>query len=167
MEKNIALWSNNKTRLIIIKSKGNSGKTTTIWMTLFELVNQGAVVKQLCYLDKTSFVLPSSLPSENQRYDFIAELEWFNLRIVLFSYGDTAPVVKNELDAILQTEPDYVICTSRSQWRANSTWELFEGRYKNIYYRRVCFWSEFSDNPNDQIKVKEPTVEAIVKYIRP
>ena len=167
MKKDKSLWGNDKTKLIVVKSNGNSGKTTTLWMTLFELVDRGAIVKQLCYLDKTSFVLPSSLPPENQRYDFIAELEWFKLRIVLFSYGDTASVVKNELDAILLTNPDYLICTSRSQYRTNSTWELFKTRYTNIYYRRVCFWSEFSDHSNDQITVKEPTVDAIVKYIKP
>jgi len=167
MKKDKSLWGNDKTKLIVVKSNGNSGKTTTLWMTLFELVDRGAIVKQLCYLDKTSFVLPSSLPPENQRYDFIAELEWFKLRIVLFSYGDTASVVKNELDAILLTNPDYLICTSRSQYRTNSTWELFKTRYTNIYYRRVCFWSEFSDHSKDQITVKEPTVDAIVKYIKP
>ena len=55
-----ALWSNNKTKLIVIKSNGNSGKTTTIWMTLFELVNQGAKIISLRHVDSTTtFALPS------------------------------------------------------------------------------------------------------------
>lgn len=163
-----ALWSNNKTKLIVIKSNGNSGKTTTIWMTLFELVNQGAKIISLRHVDSTTtFALPSSIPPAGQRFDFVAELEWLKLRIVLLSHGDLPSVVQKELDAILLTNPDFVICASRSQYRTNSTWELFKTRYTNIYYRRVCFWSEFSDHSNNQITVKEPTVDAIVKYIKP
>ena len=162
-----ALWSNNKTNLIVIKSNGNSGKTTTIWMLLYELVNQGAKINSLCYLDKTSFTLPAVLPPAKKRYDFIAEVELFQLRIVLFSQGDTPGAVEPRLDAIIATKPDFIVCASRSQWRTNSTWELFETKYTNIHFRRVCFWSEYSTHKNDQLSVKEPTIEAIIKYIKP
>lgn len=166
-ENDKALWSNNKTNLIVIRSNGNSGKTTTIWMLLYELVNRGAKIISLCYLDKTPFTLPATLPPANKRYDFIAELEWFKLRIVLFSQGDTPYAVEPRLDAIIATKPDYIVCASRSQRRTNSTWKLFETKYTNIHFRRVCFWSEYSTHQKDQLIVKEPTIEAIVKYIKP
>lgn len=165
---NNAQWSNNKTKLIVIKSKGNSGKTTTIWMTLFELVNQGAKIINLRHVDSyVTFTLPASIPPAGQRFDFVAELEWYRLRIVLLSHGDLASVVQKELDAILQTNPDFVICAARSQWRTNSTWELFETRYTNIHFNRICLWSEFSNHKADEFAVKDPTVTAIVKYIKP
>ena len=166
-EKGKALWSNNKTNLIVIKSNGNSGKTTTIWMLLYKLVDQGAQINSLCYLDKTPFTLPATLPPAGKRYDFIAELEWCKLRIVLFSQGDTPSAVEPRLDAIIATNPDFIVCASRSQSRANSTWELFKTKYTNIHFRRVCFWSEYSAHPKDQLDVKKPTIEAIVKYIKP
>lgn len=40
----MATFSTNKSKLIVIKSKGNSGKTTTIWMTYLELLNKDAKV---------------------------------------------------------------------------------------------------------------------------
>lgn len=168
MGNNNAQWSNNKTKLIVIKSKENSGKTTTIWMTLFELVNQGAKIISLRDVDSTTtFALPSSIPPAGQRFDFVAELEWYNLRIVLLSHGDLPTVVEKELDAILQTNPDYIVCASRSQWRTNSTWELFEGKYTNIHFNRICLWSEYSNHKQDELTVKNPTITAIVKYIKP
>lgn len=162
-----AAWSDNKTKLIVIKSNGNSGKTTTIWMLLYELVEQGAKIISLRYLDKKDFKLPAMFPPVGQRYDFVAELEWFRMRIVLFSQGDTPYAVKPWLDAIIETKPDFIVCASRSQWRTNSTWELFKTRYTNIHFRRVCFWTEYSTDSKDQLTVKEPTVEAIIKYIKP
>ena len=45
------------------------------------------------------------------------------------------------------------------------TWQLFEAKYTNIDYDRVCFWSERAQNKNDEELVKRPTVEAIIKYI--
>ena len=163
-----ALWSNNKTKLIVIKSNGNSGKTTTIWMTLFELVNQGAKIISLRHVDSTTtFALPSSILPSGQRLYFVADLFWLNLRIVLLSHGDLPSVVQKELDAILLTNPDFVICASSSQWRTNSTWELFKMRYTNIHFNRICLWSEYSAHQKDELVVKGPTVNAIIRYIKP
>lgn len=167
-ENSSAMWSNNQTTLIVVKSKENSGKTTTVWMVLFELVNQGAKIINLRYVDSDqTFSLPHQIPDVNNRHDFVAELEWQGKRIIILSHGDLKYVVEKEIDAILQTYPDFVVCASRSQWRSNSTWELFEYKYTNIHFRRVCFWSEYAKNSKDELKVKEPTVEAIVKFIKP
>lgn len=167
-EKCSAPWSNNTTNLVVIKSKGNSGKTTTIWMLLYELINQGATLNLLRYVDSAvTFALPPQMPPVGSRHDFVAELIWLNQRIVLVSHGDTPRVVQKELDAILLTNPDFIVCTSRSQWRTGSTWNLFETRYTNIHYNRICFWSEYSTHTKDQLMVKEPTIKAIIKYIKP
>lgn len=167
-ENNNAPWSNITTNLIVIKSKGNSGKTTTIWMLLYELINQGAKLNVLRHVvSTTTFSLPSQIPDVSNRHDFVAELTWLNKRIVLLSHGDTPYVVKKELDAILPTKPDFIVCTSRSQWRTGSTWDLFETRYTNIHFRRICFWSEYATHSKDQLMVKEPTIKAIIKYIKP
>lgn len=137
-------------------------------MLLFELVSQGAKIINLRYVGSNQpFTMPSQLPPANQRYDFIAELEWFHMHIVLLSHGDLPSVVQKELDAILLTSPDFVVCASRSQWRTGSTWDLFETRYTNIHFSRVCFWSEYAKHSADELAVKNPTVTAIVKYIKP
>lgn len=167
-EINPAPWSGNPTNLVVIKSKGNSGKTTTIWMLLYELINQGATLNLLRNVDSTvTFPLPAQLPPVGSRPDFVAELMWLNQRIVLVSHGDTPRVVQKELDAILLTHPDFIVCTSRSQWRTGSTWNLFETRYTNIHFKRVCFWSEYAKQSKDMLLVKDPTITAIVKYIKP
>lgn len=161
-------WSDNKTNLIVIKSKGNSGKTTTLWMLLFELVAQGAKIVSLCHVgNHISFTLPSTIPAKEDRHDFIAELDFCGLQVVLLSHGDLWTVVEAELDAILSKEPDFVVCASRSQKRVSSTWDLFERKYTNIHYNRMCIWSEYAAHSLDELVVKEPTVKAIVKIIKP
>lgn len=162
----MATFSPNKSKLIVIKSKGNSGKTTTIWMTYLELLNRGAKVLSFSgTYGGNPWTAPIVLPAANARYDFVAELLWNEKRIVLISQGDEYTYVDSELLKVLPTEPDFVICASRSQNRVNSTWELFVNKYTNLIYDRICFWSEFAQHPFDEERVKKSTVEAIIKYM--
>lgn len=157
---------NNKTKLIVVKSNGNSGKTTTIWMIFLELVKQNAIVKffgTTCLGSKLAY--PTVLPASANRFDFVADVMFKNKRVVLVSMGDVAADVDTELQKILPTNPDFVICASRSQNRAGSTWELFVTKYTNLIYDRVCFWSEYAIHQLDEERVKQPTVNAIIKYI--
>ena len=153
-------------KFIVIKSTGNSGKTTTVWLTLLELLKQGATVVSFSNTyNGNPFPVPTVLPAPNSRYDFVAEVLFNNKRVVLMSMGDVAAVIDAELQKILPTNPDFIICAARSQSRTGSTWGLFEIKYTNLLYDRICLWSEYAAHPLDEVRVKEPTVEAIIKYI--
>ena len=70
------------------------------------------------------------------------------------------------LQKALQTQPDYIICAANMKHWGYYTWQLFETKYTNADYDRVCFWSERAQNKNDEELVKRPTVEAIIKYLK-
>ena len=151
-------------RLIVVRSNGNKGKTTTIWMVLYELISRGATVRSFKDYSGRKAV-PAIMPPVGSLPDFEADVDWMGKHIIIFSYGDTPSTVQTLMNAALAKNPDYIVCASRSQNRTNSTWELFETTYTNIRYERVCLWSEHSVNIADALLVKQPTVEAIVKYI--
>ena len=152
----------NKTQLIVIKGNGNSGKTTTCWMILFDLLSKGAVIDTI---NKNSFVgqLITNIPPLPQKYDFYAELKWNDKQIVIYSLGDKPEPVDAMLQHALPMKPDFIICPCRSQRRSGSTWELFQTTYTNILYRRICVWPEHSSHPDDKYAVKQPMIEMIVK----
>lgn len=162
----MANFLESKTKFIVVKSKGNSGKTTTVWLVYLELLKQGAIVLSFSNTyNGHPCAIPNTLPPANNRYDFVAELSLNNKRIVIISQGDVSAYVDNELQKVLPTSPDFVICASRSQYRTDSTWALFETKYTNLLYDRICFWSEYARYSLDEVQVKESTVEAIIKYI--
>ena len=151
-------------KIVVIKSTENSGKTTTIWLTFLELIRMGATVLSFSNTyNGPNRTIPSAIPATP--YDFVAEVLFNNKRIVIISHGDVPKDVNRELQNVLPTNPDFIICTSRSQSRTGSTWDLFKTVYTNTMYERVCFWSEFTTNPMFKLSVKQSTVEAIIKYI--
>ena len=166
-KKKMAEEKKNKTKLIVVKDYGNRGKTTLIWMVLLELINKRGATKNWCtYISNNEeMAIPESLPPYEERWDFKADLLWENLHIVIISHGDTYEKVDRMLQEALQTQPDYIICAANMKHWGFYTWQLFEAKYTNIDYDRVCFWSERAQNKNDEELVKRPTVEAIIKYI--
>ena len=70
------------------------------------------------------------------------------------------------LQKALQTQPDYIICAANMKHWGFYTWQLFEAKYTNIDYDRVCFWSERAQNKSNEELVKRPTIEAIIQYIK-
>jgi hypothetical protein len=157
----------NSLKFIVIKSISNSGKSLTCKMLLMELIRLGASVHvfRVPHFDSPNTLVPTHI--NNFPYgDFYAELQWNNKEIIINSEGDTYAYVSGMLIYAIAQTPDYIICTSRSQSRGNATWKLFEKNYLNNQYSRISIWSEFSSNPNDKYKVKEPTIQAIIKYLQ-
>ena len=157
----------NKTKLIVVKDYGNRGKTTLIWMVLLELINKRGASKNWCkYIsNKEEMPIPETLPPYEERWDFMADLLWEKLHIVIISHGDTYDKVDRMLQKALQTQPDYIICAANMKHWGYYTWQLFENKYTNTDYDRVCFWSERAQDKKDEELVKRPTVEAIIQYI--
>ena len=91
-----------------------------------------------------------------------ANVTWF---IIIISYGDVYDDVDKTLQNALTKQPDYIICAANIKHWGYYTWQLFETKYTNTDYDRVCFWSEHAANKADERSVKRPTVEAIIKYI--
>ena len=158
----------NKTKLVVVKDYSNQGKSTLLWMVLLQLIKQGAE-KILCKytFNGEDMAIPNTLPPYEDRWDFVAELHWNKLRIVIVSYGDVCKDVDEALQNALQHHPDYIICAANIKHWGTYTWQLFEAKYSNIDYGRVCFWSEKAVDQKDEELVKRPTVEAIIKYMRP
>lgn len=150
-------------KLIVIRSNENKGKTTTIWMVLYALKADGATIRFKDYSGRRS--VPTVMPPVGSLPDFEADVTWNSKHIIMFSYGDGPDIVKMLLDDALSKNPDYIICASRSQYRTNSVWELFETIYANTLYERISLWSEHSNNIADALRVKCPTVRTIMKYM--
>ena len=159
----------NKTKLIVVKDYGNRGKTTLIWMVLLELINKRGASKNWCkYIDNNEEMpIPETLPPSENRRDFRADLLLETLHIVIISHGDTYDKVDRMLQKALQSQPDYIICAANMKHWGFFTWQLFEAKYSNIEYDRVCFWSEKAVDQKDEELVKRPTVEAIIKFMKP
>ena len=155
----------NKTKLIVVRGYQETGKTTTIWMVFLELVRRGAIVKSFLDTETKTTTYPATLPPQSKRNDFEAELDWNGISIVIFSYGDVYNDVKNKMEQILPTKPDYIICSASIRYWAFCAWNLFEQKYTNTMYERVSFWSEKSADPKDEEIVKRPTVKAIINYM--
>lgn len=157
----------NKTKLVVVRDFSNQGKSTLLWMVLLELMKQKADKISCKHIyNGEEITLPNTLPPYEDRWDFVAELLWHKLHIVIISYGDVYNNVDKALQNALQLHPDYIICAANIKHWGTYTWQLFETKYKNTDYDRVCFWSEKAVDAKDEERVKRPTVEAIIKYIR-
>lgn len=156
----------NKTKLIVIKDWADRGKSLTIWMVLMELIRQGANVNWCKYtFGGENMNIPAQIPPYQQRWDFVADLTWKGKHIAIVSHGDDVNDVDRELQNILPTKPDYIICAANIRHRGTSVWNMIEQKYTNTAFERVCFWTEYATNKQNEQLVKRPTVEAIIQYI--
>lgn len=157
-----------KTKFITIKDLQNRGKTTTIWLLLKELTNRKANVRYIFNINENKEIeLPGEMPPQGFLYDVYVILEWNGKVIVIISRGDFQRYIAKDVSWALTQEPDYIICSV--QYNANDDknkiWKIFDKAFLNTQYERVCFWSEYAENAADALLVKQPTVEAIIKYM--
>lgn len=156
----------NTTKLIVIKDWADRGKSLTIWMVLMELIRQGANVNWCKYtFGGKNMKIPAQIPPYQNRWDFVADLTWKGKHIAIVSHGDDVNDVDRELQNILPTKPNYIICAANIRHWGASVWNMIEKKYTNTAFERLCFWTEYAANKIDEQLVKRPTVEAIVKYI--
>ena len=154
-----------KTKFIVIKDLMDAGKTTTIWLLLMTLKEQKAVVRYFYYYkeDKED-IAPDEIPQADNRFDCVAVVEWHDLGIVLDSRGDYAKFIVSQIKWALSNDPDYVVCAIQSR-DYNNIWERFDRKFPNTQYKRVIFGVEKAEDEKDALLVKQPTVEAIIKYM--
>lgn len=162
-----------KTKFIVIRDYCNQGKTTTMWLLLKALIEDGARVYKLMDLNRDHIIkIPSEMPpkGELEHIDYMAVLEWHELIIVLNSRGDYVYKPVNDINIVINKwNPDYIICTIQNRDRitdtSNNIWNYFDKHLPNSKYERVCFWTEYATDETDAIRVKMPTVSAIIKYM--
>ena len=157
-----------KTKVIAIKDWQSHGKTTTLWLLLKALLEEGAKVNEIWDLNNNREIeIPEEMPplGELEGIDYWAVIEWHNLVIVLDSRGDYAGYLESDLKCALEMCPDYIICAIQMRPINRDIWNAFNRACPNTSYQRVCFWTDLAENPIDAEKVKQPTVEAIMKYI--
>lgn len=156
-----------KTKIIVIRDTQNQGKSTTIWLLLKELLAQGAKVKELYNLNEDHDIeIPQEMPPQGFIYDIWAVLEWHERIIVLDSRGDYVRYLEADVrSAIKNCDPDFIVCAVQERPGYNNIWNNFNYKFPNTKYGRICFWVERSENEADSHLVKQPTIEAIMKYM--
>ena len=162
-----------KPKFIVIRDYCNQGKTTTIWLLLKALVEDNAQVKKLFDLNHNCDIeIPSEMPPKGklENIDCLAVLEWHDLMIVLNSRGDYVHKPVQDIRYAMQNwSPDYIICAIQNReensYRGNNIWNNFNWYFPATQYERICFWTEYAGEETDAIRVKQPTVEAIMKYM--
>ena len=154
-----------KAKIIVIKDQMNAGKTTTIWLLLMTLKELGAEVSYFYnYKEGIEDNVPEVLPLAEDRFDFVAVLEWHGSVIVLDSRGDYAKYIVGQIRWALTKNPDYIVCAIQCR-NYNNIWERFDKKFPNTQYKRVLFCVEYSEDEQKALLVKQPTVEAIIKYM--
>lgn len=154
-----------KTKFIVIKDQQNVGKTTTIWLLLITLKEQGAKISYFYnYNEDKEDIAPNEIPDADKRFDFVAVLEWHKLLIVLDSRGDYAKYIVSQIRRALSHDPDYIVCAIQCR-DYNNIWERFNIKFPNTQYKRICIGVEHAEDEKDALIVKKPTIEAIMKYM--
>lgn len=156
-----------KTKFIVIRDYCNQGKTTTIWLLLKRLHDDGAVIKVLQDMNENDIEMPEEIPVRENMKDVWAVLEWRDLIIVLDSRGDYVRNLEHDIRyAIKNHNPDFMVCAVQERPNNNNIWNNFNWKFPNTKYGRVCFWVEHAENEADAHLVKQPTLEAVMKYMR-
>ena len=155
-----------KTKFIVIKDLQNVGKTTTIWLLLKALMEAGATVKVLQDMNENDIVMPEEIPVGKKLIDVWAVLVWHELVIVLDSRGDYVRHLEYDIRyAIKNYHPHYMVCAVQERSSNNNIWNNFNYKFPNTKYERVCFGVEHAKDKADALKVKMPTIKAIMKYM--
>ncbi len=96
--------------LLVLKGKGNSGKTTTIKNLYLTIIQAGGEPLQILSGDPVA-----------EAGDFTVQLRLGALVIGITSAGDTYDLVSNHLNQLLDASCDYFVCACRSFDRGRGT----------------------------------------------
>lgn len=159
-----------KTKLIAIKDLQSAGKSTTMWLLLKALIEDGAKVQENRLYDLNhdcDIDVPDEMPPHGdwEGIDFYVVLEWHDLIIVLDGRGDYPDYLVKDIKDALKLNPDYIICAIQMRPINRDIWNAFNNAFPNTQYERVFFGAEFAKDPKNALMVKQPTIEAIMKYM--
>lgn len=154
-----------KTKIITIKDYQNQGKTTTIWLLLKALIEDGAEVQEIYDLNHSQYIeIPNEMPPQ-ELYDVRVILRWRGRVVVIIGRGDYADYLVADIQWALNIEPDFVVCAVQCRVRKNDKWDAFNAAFPNNVYARISFWVERAKGEKEIPIVAHPTIEAIMKYM--
>ena len=145
--------------LIIIRGRQNDGKTTTATMLHNELVARSNAVRLL----KTN---GDYLPVGNEVRDFRSVIDIKEKRIAIISAGDVDDVLNDEMEELIyEYRPDIFVVCARAQDREGFAYRMLKENYADLIKEENEFWTEWTDNPNDAMTMKQKVVDKIVTRI--
>lgn len=145
--------------LIIIRGRQNDGKTTTITMLHTELVARSNSVRLL----KTN---GDYLPVGNEVRDFRSVIDIKEKRIAIISAGDSDDVLNEEMEELIyEYRPDIMVACARAQDREGSAYRMLKENYADLIKEENEFWTEWTENRDDAITIKQGVVEKIANRI--
>ena len=145
--------------LIIIRGRQNDGKTTTAMMLHNELVAHNTAVRLL----KTN---GDCLPVGNEVLDFRSVIDIKEKRIAIISAGDSDDVLSEEMEELIyEYRPDIMVVCARALDREGSAYRMLKENYADLIKEENEFWTEWAENPDDAITIKQSVVEKIASRI--
>jgi thymidylate kinase len=145
--------------LIIIRGRQNDGKTTTATMLHNELVARSTAVRLLK-------INGDYLPVGNEVLDFRSVIDIKEKRVAIISAGDSCDVLNEEMEELIyKYRPDIMVVCARAQDREGSAYRMLKENYTDFIKEENEFWTEWAENPDDTITIKQSVVEKIVNRI--
>lgn len=153
-------------KLILLKGKDDSGKTTTAAFVHDELLKKGAYKKYYKELHE-------DYKRGEKGWDFRSELEFEDKIIHIISRGDERNYFNDHIFPQYDrtTNVDVLILCVRIDEKdariSNSMEEFVMNKFSNIIDKRIDFQMEYVEKKDDKeiIEAKKKTAQEIVKYI--
>lgn len=147
-------------KLIIIRGKKDSGKTTISSLVCRELIEKKA--KKICCeeLNKSALI-------GNKAWDFASVLDIKGKIVVIISRGDYYDKLKEDMEKYIRDKnPDIMlVCAGLT---SHKTYDMLNQEFKNYMNDRKEFSPKYLDEYNDKnemIEAKKETAQEIAKYI--
>ena len=145
--------------LIIIRGRQSDGKTTTATMLHNALVGRSTAIRLL----KTN---GDYLPVWKDVIDFRSVIDIGKKRIAIISAGDDDDSVATEMKELLyEYRPDIMVVCARAYDREGSTYRMLKENYSDIMKPENEFWTEYVEDQDKVMEIKQGIVEKIVNTI--
>jgi len=151
-------------KIIIIKGKMNSGKTTTAGLVYSELLK----IAEPKHTFKGKNVTTNSLQynSAGNLKDFTAVLVIGNTTVGIISAGDIAKDLKVQIEIMISLNIDILICCTRSVNRSGSAYRMVMENYSKEHEIIKELSPQYIKDATQKYDVKKRMVGEIVNLVR-
>lgn len=143
----------------------NSGKTTTSGLLYSELVKI-AKTKQHIFDGKKVKKDSLKFNDRNEVEDFTSILEIGNLKVGIVSAGDVAKDLKVNIQMMIDSNVDILVCCARSKNREKSAYRMILNDFSKKHEIIKEFWVEYSDDSKQKNSIKMKTIKEIINLIK-
>ena len=151
-------------KFIIIRGKGNSGKTTTAGLVYSELLKISETKHRFNGKDVESNSLKYKKDS-GDLFDFISILTINSKKIGILSAGDVSIELEKNINSFINIGIEIIICCSRSRKVKGSSYKMIIDKFSknNKIIKEV--WVSYSANKADKESIKMHSVLEIIKIV--